>query len=206
MFATDLKIPWDYPLASKEQFDALPRPDKTVRSTWHLPDLPPSDLNPHLLQWFKERGIHIPYYDIFIQPPQYVMHIHIDQHDVFDNATKMNFSYCSGTGFNKMCWFDAKEEDSQIRGNAGGLYRNWLPDYTTMVYDHEIATPSLVNVGKPHNVVNMTNEARICISIVMVKQSEVPDHIDDNTVVPYLQWGEAVEIFKDCICQDTTSI
>lgn len=205
MYALDLKLPWDFPLASIEQFNSLPKPDKTVRTTWHHTDLPATDLNPELLSWLEQRGITVPYYDIFIQPPKYVMHIHIDQHDVFDNATKINFAYCAGAGYNKMCWFDADEKDSEVRGNAGGLYRNWLPDFTKLVYEHEIAKPSLVNVGKPHNVCNMTDEPRYCISLVMVKTEDIPAHMNEDSVVRYLQWDDAVKIFGDCICQDTIS-
>lgn len=205
MYAVDLKIPWDYPLASKEQFDAIPKPDKSVRLTWHRSDLPPSELNQDLIKWLSDRGITVPYFDIFIQPPQWRMHIHIDQHDVFDDSTKLNFAYCDAEGYNRMCWYEAHEKDSEVKGNEGGLYRNWEADTTKMIHEHFVKTPSLVNAGRPHNVFNFTDAPRICISLPMVKTEDVPEHMDENSDVKYLQWDEAVEIFKDCICQDTTS-
>jgi hypothetical protein len=205
MYAQDLTLPWDYPLASKELFDALPRPDISIRETWHRVDLPASDLNQELVNWLFNRGLTVPHFDIFIQPPKWTMHIHIDQHDVYDNAAKLNFSYCDAEGYNKMRWYEAEEHTSEIKGNAGGLYRNWEPQHASMVYEHTIKTPTLVNVGKPHNVHNSTDSPRICISLPLIKTKDIPEHIDDDTKIDFLQWEDAMEIFKDCICQNTIS-
>lgn len=208
MYAVDLKIPFDFPspLRNIEQFNNIPKPDAHVRETWHRVDLDPSQLDPNLISWLAEKGISVPVWDIFCQPPQFSMHIHIDQHDVFDNATKLNFAYSDAkTGTNAMRWYSASEEDSTVKKNAGGWYRSWSPENVDLIHSHNIGTPSLVNAGKPHNVVNLTDKPRICISLILVKTVDVPENLDDASFVKYLQWDEAVEIFKEYICQTTTS-
>lgn len=194
-YAVDLDIPFKSPLRSKEQFDAIPRPTIDIRKTWQRSDLDPSELSDEFLSWLDSHGLATITWDIFIQPPQWEMHIHIDQHNVFDNATKLNFAWCDGDS--KMCWYEAEEETSLVKGNAGGLYRGWDKQQTKKIYEHTIGTPSLVNAGIPHNVINKNNSPRICVSVPLVKKEDLSSHTEET--LRYLQWDDAVKIFAQYI-------
>ncbi len=196
-YAVDLEIPYTFPLKSKEQFDNIPRPPLGTRKTWHLTDLDPKELNEDFLSWLDSLGLVTLYWDIFIQPPKWEMHVHIDQHDSFEDVAKLNFAWCDGVGYSKMRWYDADESSSTIKGNAGGLYRNWDKQLAKFVYEHQILTPTLVNPGKPHNIINDTDHPRICVSIPLIKKSDVEFHTENN--LKYLTWDDALEIFAPYI-------
>jgi hypothetical protein len=196
-YAVDLEIPFKFPLRDKEQFDAIPKPTVGIKNTWHRSDLLPEELNSDFVSWLDSLGLVVPSWDIFIQPPQWEMHIHIDQHDSFLDAAKLNFAWYETDGYSNMCWYHAEEKDSTIRGNAGGLYRNWEKQVSQLIYEHRVGLPTLINAGLPHNVINKTDGYRICVSVPLVRKDLIHLMSDDNVL--YLTWDDALEIFKDYI-------
>lgn len=204
-YAVDLNLPFD-PWCNKEYYENLPRPDKGVKQTWHRSDLPVDESNLEFKSWLEKRGITYHIFDIFIQPPQWVFKIHADNIYVSDNAVKLNFSYGSSEGYNRMCWYKTDSENSRVITNRGGSARYWNEEDCEEVYNHFIARPSLVNTGQPHSVKNLTDEPRICFSFPLVKLGGVQyeneewfdprQHIQDHE---FLQWDDAIEILKDYV-------
>lgn len=201
-YAVDVNVGLD-PWCSKEYFDNIPRPHKDLRKTWHRADLPISESNLELKRWLEERGITYYLFDIFIQPPQWIFKIHVDNINVMDNAVKLNFTYGSDVGYNKMCWYKTDSTKTKIISNKGGDARYWEEEDCVEVYSHSISTPSLVNTGQPHAVKNLTDEPRICFSFPLVDMSKVDFVLekDENPLLKlrdyhFLQWDDAIRLLE----------
>jgi hypothetical protein len=204
-FALDVNLDL-HPWCNEQYFYDIPRPHKDLKKTWHRSDLPISESNLQLKEWLEKRGITYYLFDIFIQPPQWIFKIHVDNINLMDNAVKLNFAYGTDNGYNRMCWYKTDSSKTHIISNAGGDARYWEEEDCTEVYSHSIQKPSLVNTGQPHSVKNLTDEPRICFSFPLVDMGKIDFNLDkdENPLSKlkdyhFLQWETAIELLKNDI-------
>ena len=153
--------------------------------------------NPELLSWLNSFGLEIPFWDVFVSTPDFTMHIHNDNNEGIDNMTKLNWVY--EDGYSVMTWYKPKEGKTHTIYENNGMEDyalSWDHSDVEQVFSTVVGKPSLVNAGQPHNIVNVSSKKRICLSFFLVEK---------ETGKP-LQWERAMELFKDHICQTTTSI
>jgi hypothetical protein len=123
-------------------------------------------VNPKLISVLDSVNIHVDFAESFYSVPYYVQRIHTDNSG--GDYVKLNFVY--GGKESKMQWFTIKENivipDRKIT-LAGTNYVPWYKNQVNLVESTELVSPSIVQVGTPHSVVNRS-EFRLCISLLLV--------------------------------------
>ena len=143
------------------------------------------DTDPELQNFLLPLDVKIIHSELFYTPPGYTLRAHIDT--VNDDHCKLNFVY-GGTD-SLMQWWRLKDSTLVLESKFNSTGTPYIPvniDDCDLVWSAKIGTPSLVNVGQPHSVINHSNSPRWCFSHVLadVKKKWV------------LQWDDAVDIFK----------
>ena len=105
--------------------------------------------------------------------------------------TKLNFIF--GTGTSKMCWYEPISADVGVSGRTDNKepYVTYTPEQVTLIESRSITKPALVQVGTPHNVVDMS-EDRLCIGVVFT----------NATTGKRPSMAECIEIFKSYLALD----
>ena len=130
--------------------------------------------------FLKKYGIKVTFSEIFYTPPKTKMPIHNDSIGV---CTKLNWIF--GADGSLMQWWKQKngyKPTSNVNA-IGNQYLSYDELECDCVWQTQVGKPSLVNVGIPHSITNMTDEGRWCMSYVLYD-------IDKNQ---YLEWNGAVE-------------
>ena len=119
-----------------------------------------------LLDFFEQHNLKIIHAESFFNKAgtlKTTIHIDSDSGDY----TKINFIY--GNGSSEMCWYRIKEGVivmpvlTAINTRAIQLTDRQV----TLIESRSLTQPALVQVGIPHNIVNLS-EDRLCLSIVFV--------------------------------------
>jgi hypothetical protein len=120
-------------------------------------------LNPELIDWFLSKGMNIKAY-IFLTPPLKKSLIHIDGNTLHD-CWAMNWSW--GSEDHAMHWYTPNTNISSDSGatGAGTTYKSWGSDEVTRVASTKIDSPTICNIGSPHQVENYSTTNRWSISI-----------------------------------------
>lgn len=145
--------------------------------------VPINFINPKLIEFLLSKKIKIRHSEAFYSEPFFVQPIHIDMHG--GNITKLNFVF--GGANSIMNWYKVKPGVStpeKLTG-AGTIYSEFSLDQVDLVETAVVKFPSLVQVGIPHNIVNV-DEPRVCLSLVL-------GTLDDD-IIPIEQVSE---ILKD---------
>ena len=143
-----------------------------------------SVINPY---WFEQLAQHdLEFYrlELFYGPPglDYVMGIHTDR--TFGDWGKINWIY-GGEGY-QMHWYKpiASSSLSHAETKVHSRYDLYEPDQVQKLYSTVPQSPSIVQVGVPHNITNPGQE-RWCYSMV----------IHDKTTQNHVSFGRLRRAF-----------
>jgi len=158
----------------------------------NLLELTAADRPKALLNALALKNITIGYQEAFYTAPHLNTKIHIDGANKHNNA-KINYIY-GGKG-SQMAWYKPMNPDLNAAVHItpkGHRVASWKPDECQLLYQSKLSSPSLVNVGIPHNVLNTSDEGRWCLSYLLHDAST-------NTV---LQWEDAVQRLEPWLTQN----
>jgi hypothetical protein len=183
-----INIPFNFDLSSVARFDT----DLTELGYTKLSvDL----IDNNIVDFFLENNIGISTVASFYTPPGGILAIHIDL-DSMNDLCKINF--CYGGGASRMYWYTVKPgvDLTPVPGTEGYYGKSndsvvshisLKPDQCNYAASAKIGRPTLVKVGKPHGVINVSNEERwnICLTL--------KDPVDSHV----LHFNEVAERLKD---------
>lgn len=141
-------------------------------------------INPILYAYLKLLGVRVSYAECFRLNPYQENNIHTDT--VRGDYVKINWIY--GGKDSTMSWYTPNTNTTKnlMYTATGTTYENYTVDEVTLAHRQSLKSPSLVQVGVPHDVQNYS-EVRHALSFVIAK--------GDNR----LTMTEAVDIFKKYI-------
>jgi hypothetical protein len=141
-------------------------------------------INPVLHATLKLLGLRVSYAECFRLKPYQENNIHTDT--VSGDYIKINWIY--GGKDSTMSWYIPNTVSSKnlMLTATGTTYENYEPNEVTMVHRQQLHSPSLVQVGVPHDVQNYS-ELRYALSLVIARSDK------------RLTMDEALEIFRNYI-------
>jgi len=144
-------------------------------------------LNPLIVEWFRLLSLEIVLVEVFYSRPKLISGIHTDS--TGSDINKINWVY--GGSNCEMKWYSLK--DSEVKKPASitpinTRYQLYSFNEVNLECSRVLHSPSLVNVGVPHNVCNH-DEDRWCVSVVY--------QFTKSKQRPTMQ--QALDIFKDYI-------
>ena len=149
-------------------------------------------LNQDFVDFFKNRNLILAHVEVFYTVPYGKIGIHCDVPTVGDIG-KINWVY--GGADSVMQWFETNKLHNpapvQFRNKPaapGGPALDLTSVEVDLVHSQFVISPSLVQVGKPHNMENGPTD-RFCIGAIFVSN-------DTNKGVPM---NQSIEIFKDLL-------
>lgn len=166
-----LMIPFDFkPVYPK---------DNSPMTSYDLKKIPDE-----MTRWLDTKNLEIVHGEVFYLSPAGVdsLPIHIDGAQI-DDHVKINFVYCDTPSF--MNWYNINDETKLVRSQTpiGTNYISANLEDCEKVCTAEIGQPSLVNVGRLHDISSVQSD-RYCFSFVLKeKASEIN-----------LQWNRAIEL------------
>jgi len=126
-----------------------------------------NDVNPEIISLFDKLGLILQRVQVFHKKPSNdkVWAIHTDSTVSGEDFAKVNWVY-GGQG-SLMKWYKQKPNISKTTSSFphGPGVMLYTEDEVELVYSTELPSPSIVQVGIPHDVVNPLEE-RYCISII----------------------------------------
>lgn len=165
-----IKFPFDFDLSNIAKFD-------TDLTTLGYTKLSNDVMDPIITNFLLDHKIVISTVASFYTPPGGILGIHIDLNELND-LCKINF--CYGGGASRMNWYRVKpgielksevsdfttryyDKSEGIAVSHISLQRDWC-DYADSA---KIRKPTLVKVGQPHGVINVSKEGRwnLCLTL-----------------------------------------
>lgn len=143
------------------------------------------DFDRGLSRWLSDLGLKINFGEVFRTGPMSTTRIHVDG-PTMDESCKLNWAF--GAKGSTMAWWrivDHSMDLSPRLAPGGTRYINIDTAGCEMMHSEEIGSPSLVNVGVPHNIINPTNQTRWCISYMLGRMDSIQN----------LQWSDAIGCF-----------
>jgi len=144
-------------------------------------------INPKIIELFSKLSLNIILIEVFYSRPNFFSGIHTDS--TGGNINKINWIY-GGTDCS-MNWYSIKtlvnKKDFE-KTPINTRYIEYHPNEVNIIESTVLKSPSLVNVGIPHNIKNK-NEHRWCISLVY--------NFRDSGRRPTIE--ESLKLFKDYI-------
>jgi hypothetical protein len=143
-------------------------------------------LNEKMFKFFDSLDLEISFVETFFKRAYNKNKIHID--GTGNDYTKLNWVF--GGGQSKMNWYAPLDNTLRplFKNAIDTSYVAYTPEQVTEIESSIIQNPTLVQVGVPHNVVNIT-EDRLCISILYRNK------INKNRI----SMSESVQTFKKYI-------
>jgi hypothetical protein len=170
----DLNVPL---FKSHVDIDALPKNSlsKLIPSEEYISD--------ELTELLSTLDVYIKSVEIFYCKPHHTGGIHVDAEG--GDFVKINYVF-GGTG-SLMNWYTVKPDQIPNFGMtpANTFYWNWKPEQVIPIHSHVVKFPTLVQVGKPHQV-NTTDEARLCVSLI----------VGTKSTGKFIKFEDAYNIFK----------
>lgn len=141
--------------------------------------------NKEIFNFFEKLNLEIVFVETFFKYPGNKGYIHTDA--LGGDYVKLNWVF--GGGDSEMTWYSPKPGIKKTLSFTATKtpYLSYTENEVEEIARTQIKNPTLVQVGVPHNVVNVTEE-RFCVSVVF-KNNKRPN------------MSEAVEIFKEYIWQ-----
>lgn len=125
------------------------------------------DVNPYWISLMDNNNMRIDRVELFYGPEgfPYVMGIHIDH--AYGDRAKLNWIF-GGEG-STMHWYKALKPASKevLATPVHSNYTLYEPDEVKLLHTTKVITPSIVQAGIPHNIVNPGRE-RWCYSMVII--------------------------------------
>jgi hypothetical protein len=124
-------------------------------------------LNKDLLTFFDSLNLIVLLVETFFKRPGNTDHIHIDNSG--GDYVKLNWVF--GGGDSRMCWYKPIDSLNKtvLRTTIGTPYVSYLPDEVIEIESVVVSNPTLVQVGIPHDVQDVT-EDRLCVSILFLNK------------------------------------
>lgn len=181
-FCFDLNLPI-YPIKDNASIDSLPG-----ENIWNF--LSVKDyINPKLIEFFNSRGLSLNIAALHIRGPGKLGSIHVDGKTADSDKTKINWSFNDQHSMN---WYRVKQDviDPSLKmfTQKDRAYLQYDPEEVELIHSQKVGFPSLIQVGIPHSISNLTS-TRKCISILL-RDKKTQSHIPMQT---------AKKIFKDII-------
>lgn len=129
--------------------------------------VPIEDINVAFKSAINSLGVDVHLAELFYNPPRKISKIHVDA--LGGDYSKINFVY--GGKKSLMCWYTINPGVSE-RGEVDYTAidtrsYNYSAEEVTLCHRQTLHSPSIVQVGVPHNIIN-TFEPRWCLSLVIV--------------------------------------
>lgn len=171
-FSADLQLPFE------TDMQALVIAARTPTTLMHYP-FSIDNMDPRVLEFLSDFGLTFSHMEVFHTPPLSTLPIHIDGPRQ-SNLVKLN--WCFGAPGSKMLWWKLKQGTVMKEGVTPVDTRYLFAEQRdcVMIEAARIGTPTLVNVGVPHSILNQTGEPRWVLSGVL------------NNGATDVQWDEAV--------------
>jgi hypothetical protein len=152
-------------------------------------NFPLTEISKEFNEFLLQHNLKLLLAELFYNPPKKITKIHIDA--LGGDYSKINFVY--GGEKSLMCWYSSKEHVStQVNYTSIDTKSiNFLPNEVTLLHRQNVASPSIVQVGIPHNIINAAKE-RWCLSLVPV----------DITTNKRITFERTLEIFKNLVPQE----
>ena len=150
-------------------------------------NVPLSDISPEFTEFLSARGLGLMLAELFYNPPKKISRIHVDA--LGGDYSKINFVY--GGEKSLMCWYSANPgvvKDSIDYTSINTKSVDYQPNEVTLLHRQTIHSPSIVQVGIPHNIINAA-KPRWCLSLVPI----------DMTTKKRITFQQTVELFKDLV-------
>jgi hypothetical protein len=148
--------------------------DPALESSWHW-TLKTQDLNPKFLEIVNNkllRVIHVEVFKTNFFHPTWA--IHIDADNGLGDVPKINWVY--GNQECPMIWYKEKDPthrtEQKITATGTGYY-TFDADTVEEIDRTFIKTPTIIQSGIPHTVINQSGKTRWCVSIVLKKEDEL---------------------------------
>jgi hypothetical protein len=121
-------------------------------------------IHPEIFKFFDSLGLQIFFVESFFKYPGNGI-IHTDA--ASGDYTKLNWVF--GNGDAKMIWYKTKENivKTSLKNIAEKTYLKYFQHEVDEIERAVIKNPTLVQVGIPHNIIDIT-EDRLCISIIFI--------------------------------------
>jgi len=158
--AVDLTLPFD---TDHLRSIAVRDCDLTVRHQFRVPR---EKMDLQIMDLLASHGITISHAEAFVTPPRQLLPIHVDGPEL-NNIAKLNWQW--GAQGSWMMWWKLKNgvQPTQRMTAIGTRYLTIEARDCIPIYRHQIKQPTLVNVGTPHSIMNMTSEHRWVLSLVL---------------------------------------
>lgn len=146
----------------------------------------PSTINTKIIDFFKNKNLQITLAESFYRMPEdiAVPNIHKDAPGLTD-ATKINWVY--GGGDSVMNWYQPKVDNIQTNTSAIGItYEYYKRDDVELIHSQRVGFPSIVQVGLPHDISNITSD-RLCISVF----------VKEISTTSFITFEKAKKIFQN---------
>lgn len=120
-------------------------------------------INEEILNFFDSLNLTLLLVESFFKRPGATGNIHVDA--MGGDYAKLNWVF--GGGDSKMCWYDPHNKSVKpiFKTSTGTPYIAYTHDQVDRIEVTAIRNPTLVQVGIPHNIINVT-EDRFCVSFV----------------------------------------
>jgi hypothetical protein len=134
-------------------------------------------------QWLDSLGCYVFFVEVFYTPPGGRMMWHIDT-EAPSNFVKINLAW--GSRFHIMQWGKSKNEGIHSLTPADTKYIQFPNEEITITDSVKITSPTIVNIGVPHRVVNNDQTGRWCLSVNIHKDGErIPLDVAKNIFSEY---------------------
>lgn len=130
--------------------------------------VPLDDISMEFMDFLRSHNMDLLLAELFFNPPRRVSTIHVDA--LGGNYSKINFVY--GGEKSLMCWYSVNDgvtsKEAVDYTSINTRSYNYKEDEVTLVHRQSLQSPSIVQVGVPHNIINAF-KPRWCLSLVPVK-------------------------------------
>lgn len=148
--------------------------DPTLGSSWHW-TIEHDDLNFKFLKLLADKNLKIIHAEIFkTNFLNKSWPIHIDADNGQGDVPKINWVYGDQTC--PMIWYKLKDLNNRPKEKTtatGTGYYDFDPGTVEEIDRTFVGTPSIIQSGIPHTVINSSNKNRWCVSIVVKKDDQL---------------------------------
>lgn len=145
-------------------------------------------INPELIKFLDTLNLQVTYVESFFKNRGHTGKgdVHVDCEG--GNYVKLNWVF--GAGESLMCWYEPKDnlQKSTCISPTKTSFLKYKEFEVNLIESAPIKNPTIVQVGIPHNVINVT-ENRLCISVVICTKG----------IKQRVSMQQALDIFKDYI-------
>ena len=145
--------------------------------------VPKEHISTELLEWLDRMNLKIDWVELFYSFPGYITKIHTDGQG--GDYTKLNWQYGGQSSVMRYYRPIKQGHKDSVASSIDSDYLFWSAMEVEPVGDVKIGYPTLVQVGVPHNVVNLLTH-RWVLSVIIL----------DKTHGGRLTWAEALDRFS----------